>query len=116
MGGWWTKAPQPASRIEVSCMIILSCPWCGVRSEQEFSCGGQSHIERPSQPAAASDAEWAAYLYERENPRGLHRERWRHTDGCRQWFNVLRDTVTHEVLAVYRMGEAGPDLPGEEGA
>jgi len=24
-------------------------------------------------------------------------ERWVHTAGCRRWFNVVRDTVTHEI-------------------
>jgi len=95
-------------------MIVLECPWCGRRSEQEFSCGGQSHIERPADPAACSDEDWAGYLYERSNPKGLHRERWCHHDGCGQWFNVVRDTVTHEVRAVYRMGEPAPELSGGE--
>ena len=89
-------------------MIIIECPWCGPRSETEFSCGGQSHITRPAAPEQTSDADWAAYLYHRINPRGLHYERWRHTFGCRQWFNVARDTVTHEVRAVYRMDEPKP--------
>jgi heterotetrameric sarcosine oxidase delta subunit len=96
-------------------MILIDCPWCGPRTEDEFTCGGQSHIVRPENPAATSDVEWAAYLYERTNLKGLHYERWRHTDGCRQWFNVLRDTVTHEVKAVYRMTDPKP-LPGEAGS
>ena len=94
-------------------MFQIDCPWCGLRSEEEFSCGGQSHIARPEDPAQASDREWADYLYERINPKGLHFERWRHTYGCRQWFNVVRDTVTHEVRAVYRMTDPKPELEGE---
>ncbi|MEQ8264115.1 sarcosine oxidase subunit delta [Pseudohaliea sp.] len=93
-------------------MHIIDCPWCGPRSEDEFSCGGQSHITRPADPAATSDTDWAGYLYTRDNPRGLHFERWRHTFGCRQWFNVARDTVTHEIHAVYRMGDPRPDVGG----
>jgi len=93
-------------------MHRIQCPWCGERSEDEFTCGGQSHIERPADPAAVSDEQWAAYLFERDNPKGVHYERWRHTFGCRQWFNVARHTVTHEVLAVYRMGEARPVVEG----
>ena len=93
-------------------MIVIDCPWCGTRSEEEFTCGGQSHIARPEHPDQVSDAEWAAYLYHRDNPRGLHYERWRHTFGCRQWFNVARDTVTHEVKAVYRMDEPKPAIGG----
>lgn len=96
-------------------MIRIECPWCGPRSETEFTCGGQSHIARPADPAAVSDRDWAQYLYQRDNPKGLHYERWRHTFGCRQWFNVARDTVTHEVRAVYRMTDPKP-VPEGEGA
>ena len=39
----------------------------------------------------------------------MHRERWVHSLGCRRWFNVARDTVTHEIRAVYRMGEQPPE-------
>ena len=87
-------------------MMLLSCPWCGPRDESEFVCGGTTHIARPA--LAASDAEWAGYLFFRDNPRGVHRERWRHAYGCGQWFNLARHTVTHEVVAVYAMGAAPP--------
>ena len=53
--------------------------------------------------------DWAAYLYVRRNPRGPHAERWCHLQGCRRWFNLRRDTVTHEILAVYKMGEKTPE-------
>ncbi|OUS18618.1 hypothetical protein A9Q97_00645, partial [Rhodospirillales bacterium 47_12_T64] len=39
-----------------------------------------------------------------------HRERWVHSDGCRRWFNVARNTVTNEIVSVYKTGEK-PDLP-----
>jgi sarcosine oxidase subunit delta len=84
--------------------MLLSCPHCGPRDEAEFVCGGATHIARP--PLTASDAEWGEYLFFRDNPEGLHHERWRHAYGCGQWFNVARHTVTHQVVAVYAMGEA----------
>jgi sarcosine oxidase subunit delta len=87
-------------------MMLLSCPWCGPRDESEFVCGGATHIVRPA--LEASDAEWGEYLFFRDNPKGLNRERWRHAYGCGQWFNVARHTVTHEVVTVYRMGAAPP--------
>ncbi len=89
-------------------MLLIECPWCGPRAEIEYSYGGPSHVTRPGPPEAVSDAEWSAYLHTRRNPKGLHLERWRHTHGCRQWFNVARDTVTHRISAVYRMGEPIP--------
>jgi len=94
-------------------MLRLPCPWCGLRDEVEFAFGGSSHIARP--PASCSDAEWASYLYFRDNPKGTHLERWCHSFGCGQWFNVARDTVTHDVRAVYPMGASPPTgLPPAE--
>ncbi|HTH59112.1 MAG TPA: sarcosine oxidase subunit delta, partial [Paraburkholderia sp.] len=29
------------------------------------------------------------------NPRGVHREQWLHTQGCRRWFKAQRDTVSY---------------------
>jgi heterotetrameric sarcosine oxidase delta subunit len=88
--------------------MLISCPHCGPRDEIEFSCGGEAHIARPASSEAMSDAEWADYLFMRKNPKGVHYERWNHARGCRRWFNVARHTVTHEILAVYRMGEQPP--------
>lgn len=89
-------------------MLHIDCPWCGMRAEMEFRCGGQSHIARPGPAEAVSDAEWGVYLSERQNPKGVHYERWLHQAGCRRWFNLARDTATHKVLAVYRMDEPKP--------
>lgn len=91
-------------------MLLIPCPWCGERDESEFHCGGQSHIARPANAETLSDAEWADYLYMRDNPKGLFFERWVHSSGCRRWFNVARDTVTHEIRAVYRMTDPKPDI------
>ena len=92
-------------------MMLIECPWCGGRDETEFRYGGEAHIARPEDPDALSDEAWADYLFMRANPRGVHAERWMHAQGCRRWFNALRHTVSHEVVAVYPMGEARPDLP-----
>ena len=35
----------------------------------------------------------------RDNPKGDLSERWMHAAGCRRWFNVVRDTATHEIVA-----------------
>lgn len=84
-------------------MLLLQCPYCGEeRSEEEFGYAGEAHIRRPA--SDASDAEWADYLYYRTNPLGSHREMWVHAAGCRRYFNVVRDTVTYEIVAVYPIG------------
>lgn len=89
-------------------MLLIECPWCGPREEPEFHYGGQAHVERPADPAALSDEDWAAYVFLRDNPKGVFAERWCHSAGCRRWFNVLRDTVSHRILAVYRIGDPRP--------
>jgi heterotetrameric sarcosine oxidase delta subunit len=89
-------------------MLRISCPYCGLRDEPEFLFGGPSHVTRP--PSDATDAEWTDYLFNRENPKGVHYERWLHAFGCQRWFNVARQTTTHHILAVYRMGEPPPQL------
>ncbi|MEX1109510.1 MAG: sarcosine oxidase subunit delta [Dongiaceae bacterium] len=91
-------------------MLLIPCPWCGKRDESEFACGGESHIARPADAEKLSDAEWAGYLYMRSNPKGILYERWVHAHGCRRWFNLARHTVTHEILAVYRMTDPKPEI------
>ena len=91
-------------------MLQIACPWCGPRDETEFICGGESHIARPGPHDQVSDAAWAAYLFGRINPKGLHYERWLHRHGCGQWFNLVRDTVSHEIKAVYKMGDPKPEI------
>lgn len=89
-------------------MMRIPCPWCGERPESEFHCGGTSHIARP--PLDCSDEAWGDYLFTRDNPMDMHAERWRHTFGCGQWFNVLRHTVTHRIGAVYAMTDPRPEV------
>ncbi|WP_149537386.1 sarcosine oxidase subunit delta [Siccirubricoccus phaeus] len=86
-------------------MLLITCPWCGPRPEIEFRHAGEAHIARPADPAAVSDAAWAAYLYERSNPRGEHAERWRHAHGCGRFFNARRHTLTDRISATTKPGE-----------
>jgi heterotetrameric sarcosine oxidase delta subunit len=89
-------------------MLLIPCPWCGPRDETEFAYGGEAHIARPAAPDTLDDDAWADFLFNRANPKGAHRERWMHAHGCRRWFNVERDTVSHEIAAVYEMGKRPP--------
>ena len=92
-------------------MMLIECPECGPRDENEFHYGGQAHVAYPADGGASlSDAEWAEYLFYRESPKGLFAERWLHSAGCRRWFNAVRDTVTYQISAVYRAGEARPHV------
>lgn len=91
-------------------MQQITCPWCGPRDEVEFHYGGQAHVAYPVEPAGLDDQQWAAYLFYRENPRGLFAERWVHQAGCRRWFNAVRDTATHTFRATYRPHDPQPEL------
>ena len=95
-------------------MMRIPCIYCGPRDENEFVCGGTSHIQRPA--LDAGDETWGSYLFFRDNPKGLHLERWRHVLGCGRWFNLARNTVTHEVLYAYAMDEPPPADPPPMGA
>jgi sarcosine oxidase subunit delta len=86
-------------------MLLIRCPWCGPRAEIEFRHGGEAHIARPADPGKLDDQMWAAYLFLRANPRGLHAERWIHQHGCQRWFNAIRDTYTDAFVETYPMGE-----------
>jgi heterotetrameric sarcosine oxidase delta subunit len=89
-------------------MLLIPCPWCGPRNDAEFTPGGEAHLARPVAPSNASDQQWGEYLYFRQNVKGPQLERWFHAHGCRRWFNVARDSVTHEIKLVYKMGEPPP--------
>ncbi|PIE09991.1 MAG: sarcosine oxidase subunit delta [Rhodobacterales bacterium] len=81
-------------------MLTLRCPYCGVQcDETELAPGGEAHLTRRG-PEADADA-FEAYLFLRQNPMGIHAERWRHAYGCGKWFHALRNTVTLEVYGTY---------------
>ena len=91
-------------------MFVITCPNCGERDLSEFSYGGEADISRPEWRDDMSDAEWADFVFMRTNPKGVFAERWNHAGGCRRWFNLARDTVSYEILAVYPMGAKPPKL------
>jgi sarcosine oxidase subunit delta len=90
-------------------MLLISCPNCGSRDETEFHYGGQAHVPYPENPSGLNDREWAEFLFYRDNTKGIFAERWLHSTGCRQWFNMLRDTVTYDIQSIYPMGAPRPD-------
>jgi sarcosine oxidase subunit delta len=93
-------------------MLLIRCPYCEAgRPEIEFRYAGQAYLARPD--ASVDDAAWAEFLYMRDNPRGLHAERWRHIHGCGRYFNALRDTVSDVFVTTCKAGEPRPPHPGE---
>ena len=100
----------PLWLIEDIAMLLINCPHCGPRPELEFRYGGEAHVARALEPAKIDDQDWAAFLYLRTNPKGLHFERWRHASGCGRFFNCVRDTVSDNIIRTYKAGEPKPDL------
>ena len=81
-------------------MLILTCPYCGVAADEtELSACGEAHVKRET--VGADDAAFEQYLFQRENPKGIHFERWRHAAGCGKWFHAARCTNTLEVFGTY---------------
>jgi len=81
-------------------MLILTCPYCGIAADEtELHAGGEAHLTRYG--PGAPDEDFEAYLFLRENPRGVHFERWRHVFGCGKWFHAARCTQTLEVFGTY---------------
>ena len=96
-------------------MLLIHCPYCHMnRPETEFRNAGAAHIARPADPAAASDAEWAEFLYLRDNPKGVIAERWRHAHGCGRFFNAIRNTVSDDFITTYKAGEPRPNAAGDQ--
>jgi heterotetrameric sarcosine oxidase delta subunit len=85
-------------------MLLLPCPTCGPRNEQEFVCLGEAS-DRPAQPQALDDAAWGQHLYARDNPDAPVREHWWHVHGCRCWLEVRRDPHTQAILACQALGD-----------
>ena len=91
-------------------MLLIHCPYCEMdRPELEFRYAGQAHVVRAVDPESVSDEDWARDLYFRANPKGLHAERWRHTNGCGRIFNCVRDTVTDKIQTTYKAGQPRPE-------
>ena len=81
-------------------MLIFQCPYCGIDADEtELSPGGEAHLKRFG--PGASDEDFESYLFMRENPKGVHFERWRHSNGCGKWFHAARCTMTLEVFGTY---------------
>lgn len=82
-------------------MLLIDCPHCGPRAQEEFS------YERTTDAVVRfEDAPEAVMttLYGRDNPRGPSEEIWRHTFGCRAWMVMRRHRVTHAIEWVRPLG------------
>ncbi len=92
--------------------MIINHPLLGPRDAQEFTyLGDASLINRPDWQGEDAAGQFHEYLYQRDNPAGLHRELWFHEAGDRSWLVVTRNTLTHEITNV----ELARDVARKEG-
>lgn len=83
-------------------MLLITCPHCGPRNDDEFTFKGEA-VPRP--PVDDADPEgWRHYLYTRRNVSGWHVERWFHVSGCRRFLEIERNTATNEIRRVEAIG------------
>lgn len=90
--------------------MLINCPYCGPRDVSEFTYQGDANRARPTL-GVDDPAAWSAYVYDRVNTAGLHREYWQHSGGCRCHVVTVRDTVTHEVSSVTDARNDSPSRP-----
>lgn len=76
----------------------MRCPLNGLRPIDEFAYGGE--VRAMPDPQRATDAQWAAYVFERSGVAGIKREWWYHVPSG-TWFVAERDTATDTVLATW---------------
>ncbi len=79
----------------------MRCPVNGPRAISEFAYGGE--LRPMPDPAAASDATWADYVFNRNGLAGIKREWWCHTPSG-VWFIAERDTARDEILRTWLHG------------
>jgi sarcosine oxidase subunit delta len=77
-------------------MLRIPCPFCGLRDHAEFDYEGDATVVYP--PLDAPEQAWFEAVFLRANPRGRHKEYWRHAQGCGSYLIVERDMTTHEIF------------------
>jgi heterotetrameric sarcosine oxidase delta subunit len=79
-------------------MLLITCPWCGPRTQTEFTYEDDATLQRPHMDNMDAKAHYE-YVYLRDPRRGEQDELWRHGAGCGKFLKVRRDTLSHEIIA-----------------
>ena len=85
-------------------MLLIPCPYCGLRAETEFSYGGEAHIARPETRRSSAMPSGPTTSSCAPTPKACCSSAGATATAAGRWFNVARDTVTYEILAVYPHG------------
>ena len=48
-------------------MLHIKCPHCGMRSQNEFSYGGDATVKRPELNKEVSNQDWNNFVYNRKS-------------------------------------------------
>jgi len=83
-------------------MKLLKCPINGLRPMQEFTYGGE--LREMPDPNAASDEQWADYVYHRNGEPAVKKEWWYHI-ASGTWFIAERDNKTDDIKRTYLYGK-----------
>lgn len=83
-------------------MKLLTCPVNGTRPLSEFIFGGEYRLV-PDQNTC-SDAEWAAYVHNRQGAPSDKKEWWYHSPSG-TWFIAERNTLTDRVTRTYLLAD-----------
>lgn len=78
----------------------IKCPFCGERSLDEYVYHGDAAVARPNAFAETASSDFYAYVFERTNAPGDHRELWYHAAGCHAWLVVTRNVSNHAIASV----------------
>ena len=82
-------------------MFEISCPHCGKRAHHEFTYVGDATAARPDTSQLDQDQRnlplIIAFIFQRFNPKGWHKEIWHHSSGCRKHICIERHTVSHAI-------------------
>ena len=90
----------------------ICCPYCGDRDLREFVYLGDASLKRPDPNTPDALEQFTAYVYQRDNTAGAHRDFWYHSAGCHAWLVVTRNKLTHEILAVESAKEIRHETAG----
>ena len=86
------------TRTEIPC-CAFHVPTAASVTRSSFAIGVmRAHRDRSQKQTTLRHS--AAFVYERDNPRGWHLEWWLHVGGCRKLLKVERHTLSHEIRAV----------------
>ena len=79
-------------------MKLMPCPVNGLRPLQEFAFGGE-YRQMPD-PAQATDAQWADYVFNRDGQAAVKKEWWYHLSSG-VWFIAERDNQSDRIVRTY---------------